>query len=276
MTVVPMPNTAAGLYPGIARAEYEAIRAVNGSTLVHFERSAMHAREVMLHPPRPTEAMELGTAIHCAVLEPSRFAAEYVAAPKVDRRTKDGKKEWADFETAHAGKTIISEDDFRTVTKMRDAAWSHPVAKLMLSGIGHNEVGVVWREPETGEVCKGLIDRVSNFDGWTWVLDVKSTLDASARAFSRQIKNLHYTPKASFYLDGCNRVAPRDRRFAWIAIEKTAPYAVAIYEPDGEAIDEGRSRYMRWLRNYVEARETNLWPGYPETVQGLGRVECMW
>jgi hypothetical protein len=278
MTVAPFPqqDLRPGLYPGISRAAYEAIPAINVSTLLHFEKSAAHAREAIVHPRKPTEALEIGTAFHCAVLEPARFANDYAAAPKVDRRTKDGKATWAKFEEENPDRELLDADDFVMVSRMRDSVWAHPIAKQMLSGIGHNEVAVVFQDEETGLLCKGLMDRISVFDGWTWIIDPKSTIDASRRGFSREIKKHHYAAKAAFYADGCNVVSPRHRRFAWIAVEKTPPYAVAVFEPDDEAISAGRSQYRRWLRDYEEAKRTNVWPGYPADVQGLGREDCSW
>lgn len=265
-----------GLYPGLSRAAYEAINAVNVSTLEHFERSAAHAREAIIHPPAPTTAMDFGTAFHCAILEPFRFSREYVAAPKVDRRTTDGKRAWAEFEAEHEGACLLDAEDFIAISRMRDSVWNHPIAKELLGGSGHNEVGIVFENGETGLLCKGLLDRISTFDRWTWIVDAKSTLDASRREFSRAIRKLHYAARAAFYLDGCNNVAPRQRRFAWIAVEKKAPYAVALYEPDDEAIAAGRLRYMRWLRLYEEARRTGNWPGYPPDINALGKEDCEW
>lgn len=263
-----------GLYPGLSRAEYERIDAVNVSTLAHFERSSMHAREKMLHPDPPTAAMILGTIFHCAVLEPERFKKDYAVAPECDRRTKEGKAKWAEFEAENPHAEIVKAEDYATILKMRDSVWAHPTAKQILGGKGHNEVGLVFDNPETGLRCKGLMDRLTTYDDWTWVIDLKRTNDAAPRGFSKTVKALYYAARAAFYVDGCNIVAPRDRRFAWIAVEPEPPYAVAIYEPDAEALAAGRSRYMRWLRNYQEATTTGVWPGYDVGIWGMGAQEC--
>ena len=265
-----------GLYPNLSRAEYEAIDAINISALEHIARSPLHFRENLLHPKAPTEAMEIGTAAHCAILEPPRFASSYAKAPKVDRRTTVGKQTWAAFEEANHGKEMLVEDDFTNVERMRDAALAHPTAKSLLGGRGHNEVGLVWRNEETGLLCKGLLDRVSEHLGWTWIVDLKKTQDASPHAFQRSIKKYHYGAKAAWYLDGANAVAPRERRFAWIAIEEEAPYGIAIYEPVGDALAAGRSLYMRWLRRYAECRETDTWPGYDPEITQLSADETEW
>lgn len=265
-----------GLYPGLSRAEYERIAGANASMLEHFERSAAHARQQMLHPRKPTAAMELGTAFHCAVLEPERFSREYVATIKVDRRTNEGKKAWKEFEEAHPGATVMDADDFMTVQKMRDAVWRHPIAKQLLGGLGHNEVGVVFEHGPTGVLCKGLMDRIATFDNWTWIIDLKKTTDASRDEFRWSIKRYHYGAKAAFYLDGCSTVAPRQRRFLWIAVEDEPPYEVALYEPDEDALRAGRIKYEKWLRLYEEVVRTGVWPGYETQIVQLSETDTEW
>lgn len=273
------PKRGVGIYPGVSRGEYERIDAINVSSLVAFDRTPAHAREQMTHPKAPTDAMEFGTAFHMAVLEPERFDANYVVPIKVDRRTNVGKAKWAEFEAEHGAKAAIDEEDYRAIIVMRDAIWLHPVASALLRG-GMSEVAIVFENAETGLLCKALLDHIGEFDSWTWVADLKSCVDASKFEFGRSIKKLHYGPRAAFYLDGCNAVAPRERRFVWIAAERPAKLStfapIAFYEADMDALDAGRSRYMRWLRNYADAKRTGEWPAYPMEIQPLGARETQW
>ncbi len=57
--------------------------------------------------------------------------------------------------------------------------------------------------------------------------------------------------------------------FVFIAVEKTPPYAVALYELDAEAVDLGRALARRDLARYANARDFGVWPGYPDAVQSL-------
>lgn len=265
-----MTDLGIGIHPGITRSEYERVDAINVSILAHFERSAAHARDQMLHPKEPTKAMIFGTDFHCSVLEPDRFDREYIVPPKVDRRTKEGKAEWAKFEATYPRHSCsyIDQDDMDAMAAMSGQLWQRPLAASLLRG-GLNEVAVIWRDEETGLMCKGLLDHIGTFDGWTWIVDLKSTPDASRWAFTKSIKNLHYGARAAFYFDGCNTVAPRERRFAWIACESEPPYPVAEYEAMPDAIEAGRSKYKRWLRLYKEAIESGIWPAYPQELQQL-------
>lgn len=275
-TVIEPRRVTPGMYPGLTRAEYDAIDAINVSSLQYCERSALHVREHMLNPTEPTDSMELGTAFHCAVLEPMRFAKDYIVAPKFDKRTNDGKAGYAKFVAEHPNAILLSQDDYDKASAMRDAVWSNPIAAAMLGGTGHNEVGVVWQHSEHGLLCKSLIDRITAYNGWSWIIDLKSTKDASRFAFKSQIRKLHYGAKAAFYVDGCYSVAPADRRFAWIAVESAAPYAVKVYEADDSALYAGRVKYQRWLYNYAEAKRTGIWSGYDESIEPLTDKDTEW
>lgn len=266
-----------GIHPGITRTEYEQVDAINVSILAHFERTAAHTRDQMLHPKDPTKAMIFGTNFHCAVLEPERFDREYVVPPKGDKRTKEVKAEWAKFEAAFPRSMCeyIEQDDMDDIEQMRDEVWKRPIAAAMLRG-GLNEVAVVWQDEETGLMCKGLLDHIGVFDGWTCIVDLKSCPDASPRPFKTSIKTLHYGARAAFYFDGCNVISPRERRFAWIACETERPYCVAEYEAMPDAIEAGRSKYRRWLRLYKEAVESGVWPAYPQEIQQLSAEDTEW
>lgn len=64
------------------------------------------------------------------------------------------------------------------------------------------------------------------------------------------------------YLDGLNTLAPHDRKFVFVAVEKEPPYAVAVYELEEDALQLGRDDYQKHLAQYAECVKTNRWPGY--------------
>lgn len=259
----------AGLITKDARARIIRADAASFTTLSRYERSPAHARWMALHPPEPSAAMEIGTAVHLAVLEPERFDAECAIAPKIDRRTKEGKAEWSAFLACNAGKTVLDAQQHERCLAMRDAVWAHETAAAMLSGTGHFEVGAIWEDAATGQLCKTLIDRMGSFDGWTWCIDLKKTRDASKREFAKSVARYHYHAQAAMILDGCNAISPRERKFAWIAVEEEPPHCVAIYEPNLVVEATGRDKWRKWLGRYVEAKRAQSWPGYSRGVVGL-------
>ena len=46
---------------------------------------------------KETDAMLLGTVVHCLILEPGKFSKQYVVGPNVDATTADGKNQWGEF-----------------------------------------------------------------------------------------------------------------------------------------------------------------------------------
>ena len=123
-------------------------------------------------------------------------------------------------------------------------------------------VSLLWRDAETSLFCKGRPDRLTTLGGWSVVVDLKSTDNAGPRVFERDIYKYSYHQQGGFYLDGCDTLSPRERKYVFIVVEKDPPFAVAVYELDPEAIDLGRDEYRAHLAQYARCLETGVWPGY--------------
>lgn len=247
--------------PGISRSELWRLNPATGGTPEKF----MYAKE---HPEPPTPAMVFGVLAHLALLEPSRFAEEYALAPDVDRRTKDGKKEWADFQASLGGRTVVSDDDWQTVCDMRSVVLATPFGRKLLSG-DHERV-FRWVDPDTGEECKIRVDALFMVGGTPVIIDYKTTTDASVEAFSRKAVNMGYDFQAGMYCEGVERETGVRPRFVFIVQEKDAPYAVNVLEADNDFIQRGRDKFRELLGIYHECKTTNNWYGYlgPEAVIG--------
>lgn len=252
-----------GIYVGISRSDYEAIPAINCSILKHFRRSAAHAREYMIHPQEPTAAMDFGTAFHCSVLEPEKFKNEYVVAPKIDRRTKVGKEEWANFEAENRGKELIDADDMELLLGMAKSCREDQFVSSLLSSPGKNEVGVVWTDPDTKMRCKCLIDRITSWAGWTVVIDFKTTDNATPSIFSLSVAKYGYHEQAAYYLEGLKRFSDIPRRWIFVAVEKKRPFSLACYELPEAELELGKALWQSHLKQYAECLKTNIWPAYP-------------
>jgi hypothetical protein len=75
------------------------------SALKAFAKSPNHYLQYVNREFVETPAMVLGSALHCAVLEPNEYGKRYTIAPKFDRRTKAGKEQAEAWELAADGKT---------------------------------------------------------------------------------------------------------------------------------------------------------------------------
>lgn len=253
-----------GLHKGVPYETYDRWDAINHSKLRYFNRTAAHARAAIVEAPDQTEAQALGWAAHVAILEPERFESEFVAAPKIDKRTTAGKLEWQEFQAEHSGGSILTKEEYDLCIAMTAGVWAHPTAAELLRGPGLNEVSALWEDKGTGLKAKARLDRLTALAGWPCIVDVKTTRNASRASFAKDLHAFHYHQQAAFYLDGLNALAPHDRKFIFIAVEKEPPYCAAVYEIDEDALQIGRDDVAKHLDQYAECLRTNRWPGYAD------------
>lgn len=254
-----------GLHPAadLSNSAYHALDAVGKSDLDLIARSPLHFKQAAREE---TPAMRIGSAVHCAVLEPARFEREYVTAPGGDKRSKAGKEAFAEFEAANAGKIVLSLDDGLLCHRIAEAIHAHPRVRDLLQS-GRPEVSALWKDAEFSVRCRARVDWLQDAGV---LIDLKTTQDASPAAFARSCATFRYHVQAAWYLDGyLAATGDLPLGFVFIAVEKTPPHAIALYEMDAEAVEYGRKLARRDLARYAIARDLEVWDGYPETVQSL-------
>ena len=254
-------------------ADYHAHPAVSKSHLDLIARSPLHYWARYLDPdrvaPEPSPQMRLGTALHTHVLELSRWDEEIAVAPgDINRRTKEGREQWAAFEASSAGKTVITADDAAQVMAMGRAVLRHPAAAMLLGLPGKAETTHMWTDASTGLECKCRPDWLT--DDGSIVVDLKTTKDASPRGFKQSVANYRYHVQAAWYLHGLEQATGnRPDQFIFICVESTAPYAVAVYAADAEMIERGHDQAMRDLAKLAVCRAADHWPSYSEQIETL-------
>lgn len=262
-----MKKYAPDIYPGMTRAEYDGIEAINISLLLHGLKTMAHLREQQQWPSPPTAALVFGQAAHVALYEPELLEKLVIRKPEfTGKGARIARAEWLE-ENKH--KIILDYDDYAACILMRDALRRNGDVRSLIESRGSGEVSFVWVDKETGLLCKGRIDRYCEAWGYNIISDLKSCMDASRRGFKRQVANFHYHVKASWYLNGLDVLQPAARRFVWVAVEKKPPFAAALYEPDDDSLAEGRRVYRRLLNRYAECLKADSWPSYPSGIEPL-------
>lgn len=243
---------------------------VSKSGLDWVNKSPLHYYANYLDPDREprknTAAQIIGSAVHKAILEPNDFSNEYMLAPEVNKRTTVGRDEYAEFEKRYSGKELISIEIYDTIMRMRDSVMRHPAAMSILSD-GIAEQSLFWVDPLTGANCKCRPDWQTRS---RIIADVKSTEDASPEGFGRSAAKYRYHVQGALYLDGYESINyQKAEGFVFIAVEKTPPYAVALYFLRPQDYELGRLEYQANLRTYQQCVITNHWPGYNEQITNL-------
>lgn len=253
-----------GLHPNLPNATYHADPALGASGISRLRRSPAHFRYA--EAPQ-SKALEDGKALHMAILEPKAFAATYAVAPVCDRRTTAGKAIWSEFIQEHQGVEIITASDYDMYRAVSEAAHADPVIRYLLSS-GEAEVSVFAEHPEYGIPLKCRPDW---YPGHVAAIpDIKTTEDARPWAFASSVHRYGYHRAAAHYMDTI-RWAGLDpvESFFLIAVEKTKPYGIMVYELDDAAIEKGRAENDEAYRIYAECLSTDTWPSYAQGVQTL-------
>lgn len=238
--------------------EYNALPYVNKSTLWEMRKSPLHYWHLMHDTPKKdTPAMKLGRAVHSRFLTPDQFDDEFAVAPDCDRRTKEGKAIWA--ELMESGKEVISTEDWTTIQGMQA---EFPFGMLHNA---HTELPLIWTDSETGVMCKGRLDAITD----DYVIDYKTTSDASTNGFVNEAIRYGYDLQAAMYLEAARENGYKPKGFIFIAQEKTAPYLVNILHAGDAFLDRGVWIMRDLLTKYKKCKAENYWPGYGENYMIL-------
>lgn len=244
----------------MTEAEYRAHPAVSRSELWMIHESPQKFRYFKERPKELTPALLFGQAFHKLALEPDTFFDEYVVAPEVNRRTKEGNQAWANFMEDHTDKTIIPVEMYAQAVEMCETLTAEPLAQKLLAGA--REVPFFWMDDRTGEECKCRVDCLNTNYSRPIVVDVKSTTDASTEAFARDAIKYGYDFQSAMYAEGVAKNIGQMPLFVFVAVEKEPPYAVNILQADELLLRRGHNLFRDYIGIYHECKLTGNWYGY--------------
>ena len=229
--------------------EYHADSAISKSKLDRIRKSINH---LMLPPGSPTPALIQGSGLHESFLQRDLFLENFIVEPDLDKRTKDGKEKYKAFKEKSEGKKILTQTQFDTISNMVDALNKFPKTARLFED-GTPEVSLFWDESDLP--CKARPDWVLRNDNGIFLVDLKTTLDASPEGFARSVLKYRYHVQCSWYCraaEVCYGEKPED--FIFLAVENHPPYNVAAYSLGLASRDEGWMlakedllKYKRWL-----------------------------
>lgn len=244
------------------------LHTVSKSALDELNRSPAHYH-AWLHgiEAADTPALVFGRAFHAALLEPEHFHRVYRTPPSFgdlrSSRNREARDAWLG---ENPGVTALHSDDAIRIQLMCASVMAHPAAGRLVRE-GQAEVTLRWRDPLTGLRCK------SRCDYWVkakrFAVDVKTTEDASPEAFARSVYKYRYHVQDALYRQGFAELGEPIKHFAILAVEKTPPYAVAVYTLDEDAIMKGYNSARGNILKLDECIRANTFPSYSQGVETL-------
>lgn len=256
--------------PGISRSDLELVH----KSFQHYMARKEQAFEAIEDEesgeeegPKSTrkDNLLLGAALHDMILLPAIFEGKYVCKPSAKKNTKEGKVIHAEFEAANKGKVALPLKIWNQVHAMGLQVKAHPLVQGIMEG-AKTEQTIFWYDSKTRLLCKCRPD-IMREDGI--IADIKSTVDASFPSFRKSIVNYSYDRQAAFYLRGASDGAGKKyNSFIFIAVEKTPPYAIAIYNVNDAVIEVGNKLCDNDLEKVLHANKQNTF-GYPMEIQDI-------
>lgn len=222
-----------GIYT-IPAAEYHGDTfALSSSMLKTFAADRVEFRRKYVTEYEATEAsaaMNLGTFIHSAVLEPETIDEQFAIIPEQyatqkGLSTKADAKAWA---LSAGDKVLLTADD-----AARGAAASASIQGLLRETFGtnwrdqfHVEQSIYWEQ--FGIPMRARLDLVHKTR--PLIIDLKSCSDSSEDAFARQCSSLRYWLQAAHYEAAYQSAYGELPRFLFLAQETAGSYSPAMFE----------------------------------------------
>ena len=213
-----------------------------------------------------TDAMRQGTICHTALLEPGLMRRDYVRGPEGVRR---GTKAWKEDESKAGRKTLVKPAEHDRALDMAKSVKSNTDAVFMLESDfdapdSKKEVSYVWKDPKCGLMLKARIDCLSYRWDSMWVVDYKTTDDASPFAMGRKLvtQPYYYLMQMAWY---CRAVKNYEEsqleghkphvNACIIAAEKSPGYPTAVYHIDRDDLEEADKKIDDLLALIVKIKE---------------------
>ncbi|AUR98071.1 coil containing protein [Vibrio phage 1.246.O._10N.261.54.E10] len=246
----------ANLTTALTNDEYRAQKGISKSELDLAHQSVALLEWNKNNPAPGSESVDLGTHVHCALLEPDVFKCEYVKMPDFNTATKKG-KESAEVFTRNVGdKIILDAATANTVIAMRDSVLHHPVANMLLTSKGISEASIFGEINGMRVKCRP--DRIVDPEvfGQHILVDVKKTADIDK--FHWSVRDFRYHVQDPYYSDIYKQYAGHTPRFVFIVVgEKRSigRHPVRVFELDTETKHKGRDAYLQDLETVREYQE---------------------
>ena len=280
---------------------------ISPSKLAAFiECPSIYEWQYILGNKETSKAMDEGTMIHEAILEPEVFAKKYAHIPVdiPDYSLNDlkamGKEKGIKGCTTKAQYCaalkelnpeftcldlyIESMGDKVVLTQKQSKMIEMILARLKKDSDFYNKIlpmaskeELMHYTHETGVVLQFKCDAVLRTEKMLAIFDVKTSNDITARKFDRENFDMCRDVQAAAYIQGIEQIFNQKvNAFGWLAIETTAPYRFDEITPDEAMLEAGKTRLDHYLREFLERHQANDWSPRQKGIRQTSLMAWNW
>lgn len=211
-----------------------------------------------------TDAMVFGSAVHSYILEKDKFYDEFAVIPKIDKRTKAGKEEYAKMIESVGKKEVITDLQMRWIQRMEANVLRDELAKYLING----EVEKSFFSEIDGIEVRIRPDAMIREEGI--IMDIKTCRNNDEASFRSDVRFRYYDLQAYVY---CLVMGYDPRKFRFIALETKAPFSCQVYSLSDQTIERGKKRFEKALNDWKFYLMTGKATGYTsENVNEDGSI----
>lgn len=232
--------------------DYQNLPAISSHWLIAMLDSPRQCWEKYLDPQRRAEessdAMRLGTLVHCLALTPATFAREF-AVMNCERRSKADRARWEWIQAQ--GLTPIRPAELEKARAIVAALQASPEARKLLRG-GKKERTII-----RPRAARGLLPLKARLDlhqeTRRQVVELKTTY--SIRTVETAMERYRYPLSAAFYQD-----MSRSLSVIFVFVQSAPPHEVAVIPMERQQLHAGREQWQAALARFDECWLANDWP----------------
>lgn len=258
-----MAMTREGIVYGMPESEYHAPRdelSSTGAKLIlrsprKFKYQILDGHRV--HRP----AFDLGTVVHTKVLGVGAGFVEYPEEHLTGSgnvSTKAATVQWESEQRA-AGNVLLTPLQAVQADAMAESVLAEPESRGLFEREGHAEVSIF--HELNGVKRRGRFDYMPTGGGF--VVDLKTTVDASYYGFRAAVERHGYHIQYGHYIDILERITGERRDMIFVAVEKEPPYEVNVirFDENEDYARFGETEALQAVDDYRHCMETGEWPG---------------
>jgi len=232
----------ASRYRGVRGGRAQRYEEVKGGKL--FEGNAGTSFGTLVDVAFEAEARGLDWRSRCAVAPPEVLTSN-------GQRRGNAFTAWK--ESLPAGAIECSVADFVKVADIIESLREHKIANQLLESIKHTQYSVFWTD-EDGHDRKARPDGL-NDDEW---FDLKTTSSEFSK-LKYSFREFAYNWQAAWYTDAAIAAGWKPFRFRFIVVQTFAPYDVAVFSLEDEAIENARHEIKKTLADIKYRRESGIY-----------------